>query len=752
MGRRLNIPIPTVIDTELVPLDEMFSIDNDSTLEQWYYDNNSKYAPNRKFTPLILTPKISVYDKDSERSWSSDTSTGVDKLSIYLVEWYVKEYDATAQDYVERKITTGDASGDYVIHEQQLYVRKNVSYSHAVTIRCVVTYIDPRDPGLTYSVEDKLMLTTNRDSTVVFPEVAIISPSTRTYNPLIDDTNSRYTFDGEVINNPETQEVTELRKYTANVYGTEEVLPSTEEDPTSCAPIMDIRYGAGEVRQNEEFMYRQTANGDFPVMENNAYIDAIYGNTVAWNGSLRSVKMSKIKTTGFNQWDEEWEVGYIDPQTGANYYAKTNIRSKNYIPVIPSTNYFIRITGNHYVSVCFYDANKTFVSGNSSFSSNNEIITPSNAAFMRFAPLSTYGNTYNNDICINISNTTKNGTYEPYEEHNVSLPVTTWKGRVGSDEPIVMFSDGLKRVSEALYDEIAFANGEKTATKRVGSIDIGRDLSWTYSDDTFTSSTISDIRFETLNAVCSRYAYYKSGATDKFFAISNNNIVVKDSSYTDATTFRASMAGVIVYYELATPITYDLVEPDEFVWYGTKDGQEVKADTLPWYVSGQETSQLTVDAMYGESITAILRVRMPGQEDLSPSKAYASIAWRTQDNIDTRVVSENGGAVRSDMQDMTFSTIVNTNKTVLSDDIKQKHLAFNWKYRKSNAATEYNAGWGQNITLDADVLRNVKGSSSQLSSTLVYPYVYLIGAYEEVTDGGEIVTDTSAKVFDRAIE
>jgi hypothetical protein len=138
-------------------------------------------------------------------------------------------------------------------------------------------------------------------------------------------------------------------------------------------------------------------------------------------------------------------------------------------------------------------------------------------------------------------------------------------------------------------------------------------------------------------------------------------------------------------------------------------------------------------------------------ETLSPSKAYATLNWRTPD-IEPFVQSDNGGAVRINTEDMTFDTIVNVNGDVLSDALKRKHLSFNWKIRKNNTSTEIDKGWGQRITIDASDLRNVKGSASTLASTLVSNDVYLKGAYEEVTDNGEVVTYNGEKVYDRPIE
>jgi hypothetical protein len=55
------------------------------------------------------------------------------------------------------------------------------------------------------------------------------------------------------------------------------------------------------------------------------------------------------------------------------------------------------------------------------------------------------------------------------------------------------------------------------------------------------------------------------------------------------------------------------------------------------------------------------------------------------------------------------------------------------------------------MTMDASALRNTIGASSSLASTLVFPYVYLLGAYEKVTEDGVVVTEDDAPVFDRPV-
>lgn len=573
MGRRINVSTPTVINTELVPLDESFHLDVDGQMEQWYYDNTEQYAPNRKVTPLFLVPVISAFDKDTSTSYTPVFNT---------TQWFANEWNEAQGKYVETEITNTVDSGsaDYVKQGHNLLVKKNVSYSHAVSIRCVATYIDPRDSGVTYTVEDSVNLTTNRTADVVFPEVDIISPSGRSYNPLVDDENSQYDFKGVTTNNPVQPLNTDVLRYPVDVDGTEEIINSGD----GVAPIMDIRYGNNPTSEDQEFMYRQTAGGTL-VGESidKAYIERIKGNSSVVDGELLSVTMNAIQTKGANN-------SWVETRT---------------------------------------------------------------------------------------------------------LPITTLKGKAsGSATSVVVFPDGMKKAG-SVYDEIKVESGVVKAIKRVGS------------------------------------RAYESGDE-------NNSAVITDGSTT-------------TFFALAEPIEYVLDPITEYVWYGIKDNQEVLADTLPWYVSGQGTDNLVVDAMYGENINVVLRCKMMDGETLSPSKAYASLSWRIPD-IDTNVQSDNGSAVRSDTEEMSFGTIVNVSGMVLSDALKQKHLAFNWKIRKNNTSTEIDKGWGQRITIDASDLRNVKGSGSTLASTLVYPYVYLKGAYEEVTDDGEVVTDNGEVVYDRPVD
>lgn len=187
MGRRLHVSQPMVINTELQPLQESLYLEANASTEQWYNDNNdadSRWSPNRLTTPLTLTPRLSVVDTETNVAY---------KPTIQSVRYYANEYDTTKGDYVEKEITETDpkTSGSYYKQssgEFTLFVKKNVEWNYGVTIRAVVTYIDPRDKGTLYELIISQSLITNRDAKAVYPIIEIDKGSTQTFNPLADST------------------------------------------------------------------------------------------------------------------------------------------------------------------------------------------------------------------------------------------------------------------------------------------------------------------------------------------------------------------------------------------------------------------------------------------------------------------------------------------------------------------------------------------------------------------------------------
>lgn len=184
-----------------------------------------------------------------------------------------------------------------------------------------------------------------------------------------------------------------------------------------------------------------------------ATIKSIHGNTIIDDGALLHFNGTGLKTVGFNQWDETWEVLYT------NY-----VFSKNHIPVFPSTKYFYKNGSAATSTLYYYNANKTLIS-QTNFATNNTFTTPANCYYIKF---SYQGTTYKNNICINLSHSGyRNGEYEPYWTSTLPLPVATY------------FPTGMKSAG-SVYDEL-------TATKAIQRVETRAYEAGDESDATVTT-------------------------------------------------------------------------------------------------------------------------------------------------------------------------------------------------------------------------------------------------------------------------
>ena len=108
---------------------------------------------------------------------------------------------------------------------------------------------------------------------------------------------------------------------------------------------------------------------------------------------------------GFNQWDEEWEVGRLT-WTGQPQNYSNEIRSKNFISCKGNTTYAVCI-GVSALYIFYYDENKSFLSvTSSSIGNGGTFTTPNNTHYIKFFTAGTaYGEEYHNDISINYPST-----------------------------------------------------------------------------------------------------------------------------------------------------------------------------------------------------------------------------------------------------------------------------------------------------------------------------------------------------------
>ena len=270
---------------------------------------------------------------------------------------------------------------------------------------------------------------------------------------------------------------------------------------------------------------------------------------------------------GLNQWDEEWEEGNINTTTGGNIAETGRIRSKNLIPVFPNTKYYFKVPNSDTSNrICFYDANGVFISGGNYTTFNTVITIPAGCWYTRFSPR-TYGNTYNHDICINLSNTDLNGTYAPYVKATATLGLSAFRVKDGQGN--ITTIHGLKGTG-ATYNEIDVE--EKKYIERMAEIDLGT-LNYTYypAQRRFVATppiqlAVPSATTEIAKALSQIYTAASfedvyNGNVDKGLAISSaGTLNLSNSAYTDEVTFKAAMAGVKAIVPLAEPVVYDLVD------------------------------------------------------------------------------------------------------------------------------------------------------------------------------------------------
>ena len=305
--------------------------------------------------------------------------------------------------------------------------------------------------------------------------------------------------------------------------------------------------------------------GDLTADQFRALYPALYA---ANPGVLKSNDAAALLTDGRNQWDEEWEKGRWDfTNDGQKIDYANGIRCANYIRVFGNTEYYFRSNEKPYW-ILWYDADKNFISTAGGGATSPAAYTaPSNAAYMTFCigSVSVPATTYNNDICINLSDPSFNGTYEPYWKRVLALRLSELTGipEGGTEaDRVTMFPNGLGGAGSA-FDSIFVENGVTKARKTMGRVDLGT-LTWTkfLTSHGFYAALSAH---SSPKAICSKYVYVGAqdnwqGIDDKecFCTLAGTNINICDYSHDDTSAgdFKTAMSGVYLEYELATPIVY----------------------------------------------------------------------------------------------------------------------------------------------------------------------------------------------------
>ena len=349
------------------------------------------------------------------------------------------------------------------------------------------------------------------------------------------------------------------------------------------------------------------------------------------SGELISYNGSGIKTVGFNQFDKDNPSpvihGYID-STSMSIVGAFN-HSIYYIPCLPNTKYCASrkaISTNDRFGIADMDdvpevggtINDYSIAPMSQVVGNDMVLTLTTGANAKYLAVwahwvnETDGTEALDTLCINLSwSGYRNGEYEPYWSRILNLPISTY------------FPDGMKSAG-SVRDELT----KDKAVKRIGVVDLGT-LDWErYTDAAgYFAVPEADIPLKPkrpvssstkANAICSKYMVeptsniYLQGFIDKTIGIhTNGSIIAQDTTYTDATTFKAAMSGVMLYYELAEPIETTITPPLDLTYKVADFGTEESIS------EGKSTPFIGI-IKYSDDFTRCL-VNMPKNYDTTAS-------------------------------------------------------------------------------------------------------------------------------------
>ena len=238
-----------------------------------------------------------------------------------------------------------------------------------------------------------------------------------------------------------------------------------------------------------------------------------------------------------------------------------------------------------------------------SISQNGVEITPVDGVFTpaETGTVEIVGGNATNTI-INLSDPAKNGTYDPYWKRVLPLGLNSFRATDGTN---IITVNGLKSAG-SVYDEIDPVR--KKYIKRVGSVDLGT-LTWRYASDKTYPYFEYDLGDAPLNntfgLIIPKYndasIIYDVGVSyDDVYGRNYGHMRIRDTAYTNPTLFAASLSGVYAYYELATPVEYDLVDdiPNAIL----VDALGTEEAVFPEHEDGTPSAPFCCDSNYSISV------------------------------------------------------------------------------------------------------------------------------------------------------
>ena len=313
-----------------------------------------------------------------------------------------------------------------------------------------------------------------------------------------------------------------------------------------------------------------------------------------------------VTRTGKNLWDEEWELGGINSTTGENIILSSQIRSKNFIPVKPEMQLYIKSSNQGGASTAgtlqgrYYNSNKQYLGYNPTMKVGAVVTVPQNCFYIRFACQTTYGTTYNHDISINYPSSDHD--YHAYQGSNtVTLSWQTEAGTVYGGT--IDVATGLLTVDRAMVT----LNGSETIT-----ISNSGTANWFYSFGSLLANAMAKNSASDISSAYPRVGI-TNGNTVQGITAANDWVRVRYGTEDTVANYKAWLSSnpVQLCYELKTPQTYQLT-PQEVI-------KTLYGNNTVWADTGNVTIKYPADTkMFIEKLT------MPTEDDLVANQAITS--------------------------------------------------------------------------------------------------------------------------------
>ena len=323
------------------------------------------------------------------------------------------------------------------------------------------------------------------------------------------------------------------------------------------------------------------------------FLNTYYSHTL---GTLLSSKSHTYKVVGYNAFDGIFEQGSYRQDTGfpSGTPSVTAIRSKNFIEVIPGQQYTLESLNRPFTNglyIYLYADKSTFIRREWLTSSNTENYTtksgkytiPAGAHYIRFSLQNNSGTVesispIDATACFHLTKDESKVGYETHWSKTYSLP-------------------GVElRSAGTVYDTIT---PDGTLTRRVDIVNLGTLITTQTANSNGViqiSATSIDIVQNTdylniTNLLCSKYetASYNdvySAIVKKSIATINKVIGIQDDDFIGKTAqeIKTILDGVYLVYELAEPVTSQVIYLDEDVNYYISKPQLLYLNTQSCYL------------------------------------------------------------------------------------------------------------------------------------------------------------------------